>query len=129
MGQNSWRRLAEEKNSMTTFNERNLNEEQFFHGTAGYDYPPGHKLTVEEANKQRNFDVSDPGHLYFTSSKAGAAAYAQHHYNVQFGAEPVVYHVRPTGPHEPDSFSVVPTSSRQTKHPLEIVRKLDPDEY
>lgn len=106
---------------------RHLNQQQFkglYHGTAGYDLKPGDILTPDQAAQHTNFDFSEPGKLYAHASLETAREYAETHYNRQFGAEPTVYKVHPLGPTEQDSNARYVRQSRQTSHPMKIIRKM-----
>lgn len=85
-----------------------LNPRQFFHGTkreiTGDTIEPGH---------EPNFDISIPGKVYMSGTRAKARKYA--------GSSGRVFRVEPTGPYEHDDNLPSNHASFQSDHPLRIV--------
>lgn len=95
----------------------NLNPQQFFHGTR-HEFKPG---DVAEPGHNDDYESPHTGeHVYLTSSRKGAADWADDAY----GHGPArVYEVQPTGPIEPDPAGREDGDSgaHRSRHPLKIL--------
>lgn len=99
-----------------------ISGEAAYHGTSA-ELKPGDLI---EPGHEANFDVSKPGHVYFTDeSRYGSAVnYAKHTARTR-GGQPHVYKVEPTGDVERDPDFAVSGGSYRTKHPLRVVEEDD----
>jgi rifampin ADP-ribosylating transferase len=96
-------------------------EGRFFHGTTD-KYQPGDVIDPAKPHRA-NFDPehSEPKSVYFAAKARQAMHYAERDKGGL--GDPHVYEVEPTGEHWPIAPGV---TQYQTKHPLRVIREVDP---
>jgi hypothetical protein len=96
--------------------------EPAYHGTSA-ELKPGDLI---EPGHEANFDVTAPGHVYFTDeAHYGAAVNHAKRAARTKGGHPHVYRVEPTGEAEHDPDYAVSGGSFRTKQPLRVVGEDD----
>jgi hypothetical protein len=92
-----------------TMSHEVLSPQQFFHAS-DYDYPPGRVIDPSQPH-EKNFQMSHPHSVYFSTDPEHAGTYGEH-----------LYEVEPLGEHEPDSGS---WQNYVSRHPVRMVRKVE----
>ena len=101
-----------------------LSGDQFFHGS-GHEFSPGDLIHPGHESTH----VMEHEHVFATTDPKWGRVYAEYNGNGarQYGGNPHLYHVEPTGSVEADSGGG--NGAVKSKHPLRVVAHLDERDY